>query len=91
MTAQKNPRECGNTHGARTKTNKISPVTLIIHGNGTEIKEEIMNHTYEEYLNTLDDAGPKLTELILDRAAQDPNIDLFELKKLVEFAYPNPC
>lgn len=33
-------------------------------------------------------AGPKLKELILERAAQDHSIDFVELKRLVDRAYP---
>lgn len=43
---------------------------------------------YMDYVTALDDAGPKLKELILDRAAHDPRIDFFDLKSLVEKAYP---
>lgn len=47
-----------------------------------------MNITYDDYRNVLSGAGPKLKELVLDRAAHDRNIDLIQLKSLVDFAYP---
>lgn len=43
---------------------------------------------FQEYWDALDNAGPKLSELILDRAAHDPSISLEELRKLVDKAYP---
>ena len=45
-----------------------------------------MDYTFEDYRNALDGAGPKLKELVLDRAAHDPKIDFPALKALVEFA-----
>lgn len=59
----------------------------LIH-NAVEGREPSMIITYDEYRNVLDGAGPKLKELILDRAAHDRNIDLMELKSLVDLAYP---
>ena len=47
-----------------------------------------MDYTFEDYRKALEGAGPKLKELILDRAAHDPSIDLMELKELVSGAYP---
>ena len=44
--------------------------------------------TFDEYKQALDGAGPKLKELILDRAAQDSDIDLLQLRALVAAAYP---
>lgn len=46
--------------------------------------------TFEDYWRALDGAGPKLKEVILDRAAHDEEIDFPELKRLVDKAYPNP-
>lgn len=43
---------------------------------------------FESYCDALDGAGPKLKELILDRAANDAEISLQDLKRLVERAYP---
>ena len=45
-------------------------------------------YSFAEYRDALEGAGPKLKELILDRAAHDPKIDFPELKALVGFAYP---
>lgn len=45
--------------------------------------------TFEEYAEALQGAGPKLKELILDRAAHDSWIGLQNLKKLVDLAYPD--
>lgn len=50
-----------------------------------------MNFTFEDYKKALDGAGPKLKELILDRAAQDRGIDFLELKELADLAYPDLC
>lgn len=49
-----------------------------------------MEHILEEYKELLNGSGIKFKELALDRAAHDPMITLLELKKLVEFAYPEP-
>ncbi len=42
----------------------------------------------ENYAAALEGAGPKLKELILDRAAHDEDIALDELVELVRMAYP---
>lgn len=42
----------------------------------------------EEYRQALDGAGPKLKEIILDRAAHDGGIGVLDLKELVAVAYP---
>lgn len=44
---------------------------------------------FDEYRDALNGAGPKLKELILDRAANDRAICLFELRELVRAAYPD--
>lgn len=44
--------------------------------------------TYNDYEAALKDAGPKLKELILDRAAHDEDIGLEQLIELVHQAYP---
>ena len=47
-----------------------------------------MNHfTFSDYQTALEGAGPKLKELVLDRAARDPGIDFPELRKVVDIAY----
>ena len=46
--------------------------------------------TFEEYRKALEGAGPKLKELVLDRAAHDAGIDFQQLKELVDVAYPDP-
>jgi len=46
-----------------------------------------MSH-FQEYYDALECAGPKLKELVLDRAANDREISLFELQQLVRRAYP---
>lgn len=57
-----------------------------------KIKENIMKITsgynIKDYEDALEGAGPKLKELILERAAQDHSIDFVELKRLVDRAYP---
>ena len=42
---------------------------------------------FQEYWDALEEAGPKMKELVLDRAAHD-EISLFELRQLVSRAYP---
>ncbi len=44
-----------------------------------------------DYLEALDGAGPKLRELVLDRAAHDPAIDLNDLVTLAKAADPDHC
>lgn len=46
-----------------------------------------MAFTFADYWKALDGAGPKLTENILVRAREDPNIEFPEFKKLVDKAY----
>ena len=46
------------------------------------------DHALAAYRDALEGSGPKLKELILDRAAHDPKIDFAALKALVAFAYP---
>lgn len=55
---------------------------------GMTWEEAHMKYSFEDYRKTLEGAGPKLKELILDRAAHDPGIGLMELKELVSGAYP---
>ena len=47
-----------------------------------------MTENYESYLFALEGAGPKLKEIILDRAARDGRVSLEELCRLVRSAYP---
>lgn len=47
-----------------------------------------MTENYESYLFALENAGPKLKEIILDRAASDERISLCELCALTRAAYP---
>lgn len=44
-----------------------------------------------DYLCALDGAGPKMKEIILERATQDEGIELPDLKRLVDKAYPEGC
>ena len=43
---------------------------------------------FQEYWDALEEAGPKMKELVLDRAAHDSEISLFELRQLVSRTYP---
>ncbi len=47
-----------------------------------------MKLALDGYKKALHGAGPKFKEIILDRAAHDRDIDLVELKELVDLAYP---
>lgn len=60
---------------------------LDISGANTARKEH--SRIFDEYRDALNSAGPKLKELILDRAANDRAICLFELRELVRAAYPD--
>lgn len=44
--------------------------------------------TIADYMEALEGAGPKLKEIILDRAAQDKSLSVWDLKTLVKAAYP---
>ncbi len=48
-----------------------------------------MGTKFNEYIRTLGSASPKAKELILYRAAHDPEVSLFDLTVLVSRAYPN--
>lgn len=43
--------------------------------------------THKEYLEALKDAGPKLTENILERAEKDEGLSWEEFKNIVDYAY----
>ncbi len=45
-------------------------------------------NSYSEYWDALGVAGPKMKELILDRAAHDPQLTLSQIMTLVIRAYP---
>ena len=60
-------------------TNRLMD-NLCLAWKGRTWEEAHMDYTFEDYR--------KLKELILDRAAHDPGIDLMELKELVSSAYP---
>ena len=45
-------------------------------------------NTFTEYWDALGVAGPKMKELILDRAAHDPALSLTQIMQLVVRAYP---
>lgn len=44
--------------------------------------------TIANYMEALEGAGQKLKEIILDRAAQDKSLSVWDLKTLVKAAYP---
>ena len=50
--------------------------------------EGALNPMFQAYSDILENAGPKLKEIILDRAAHDSKIDMWELTALVKTAYP---
>lgn len=47
-----------------------------------------IGYQFEDYQLALEGAGPKLKELILDRAAHDHSIGFIELRELADRAYP---
>lgn len=61
---------------------------LCVAWKGRKWEKAHMNYTLEDYREALEGAGPKLVELVLERAAHDPAIDLWQLRALVDFAYP---
>ena len=46
--------------------------------------------SFEDYMDALKGAGPKLKEMVLERAEREGNLDFWEFKRLVDFAYPDP-
>lgn len=47
-----------------------------------------MSSEMKAYREALEGAGPKLKELILDRAAQDKDLSWQEIRELARQAYP---
>lgn len=65
--------------------------TIITHdmSDNSDLERKLaMKYTFEDYRRALEGAGPRLAEIILDRAAQDRGISLLELTELVNIAYP---
>jgi len=48
----------------------------------------VSKFTFDDYWCALDGAGPKLKEIILDRAARDEGVTFSDLKRLCDRAYP---
>lgn len=42
--------------------------------------------TFDDYLAALDGVGPKMNEYVLEKAAQDENIGVVEMKRLIDWA-----
>ena len=42
--------------------------------------------TFEEYMAALEGVGPKMKEYVLEKAAQDENIGVVEMKRLIDHA-----
>lgn len=42
--------------------------------------------TFYDYMAALDGVGPKMKEYVLDKAAQDENIGVVEMKRLIDQA-----
>lgn len=49
---------------------------------------EKVRHTIADYLDALDVAGPKMKEMLLERASQE-GFDFWDFKQLVDKAYPD--
>ena len=47
-----------------------------------------VSYDFQDYRKVLEGAVPKLKVLVLDRAANDPEFVLTQLKDLVDIAYP---
>ena len=58
-------------------------------GDRKEVNKVKRQFSVEDYKEALRGAGPKLKEIILERANQDDGIDFPEFKALVDFAYPD--
>ena len=58
-----------------------NPIVMNMKG----VQNPIVMNNYRE---ALEGAGPKLKEIILDRAAQDKGLSVWDLKELVKAAYP---
>lgn len=63
--------------------------SLCLAWKGRKWEEAHMEHTFDDYRKALEGAVPKLKELVLERAAHDPAIDLWQLRELVDIAYPD--
>lgn len=46
--------------------------------------------TFEDYREALENAGPKLKEIILEHAAQYGDMALTDFVRLCKLAYPDP-
>jgi len=44
--------------------------------------------TFDDYWRALDGAGPKLKEIVLERASRDEGIEFPDLKRPCDKAYP---
>ena len=42
--------------------------------------------TFDDYLAALEGVGPKMREYVLEKAAQDENIGVVEMKRLIDRA-----
>lgn len=40
--------------------------------------------TFDDYMAALDGVGPKMKEYVLEKAAQDENIGVVEMKRLID-------
>ena len=47
-----------------------------------------LDYIIDQYKKALEGSGPKLKEIILDRAAHDRDISVWVLRELVKAAYP---
>ena len=64
-----------------------SPVVLQSPVKGQRGRQTPMkSHTFAEYKEAMKDAGPKLLENLLDRAAEDPGIEFPQFVKLCDLA-----
>ena len=52
------------------------------------MNREQKENTFEQYKRALENAGPRLTEMILHRAEQEGDIDFEQFVELCRIAYP---
>lgn len=48
-----------------------------------------MSLKFKDYWDALDGAGPKMKERVLDEANNNPNVNLQDMKRLIDKAYPD--
>ena len=74
-----------------TNTKEIAALVVFVEQERRGREMTMSKFTFDDYWCALDGAGPKLKEIILERASHDANIEFPELKRLADRAYPEGC